>query len=121
MIFSKVWPYLEIGGLDKDVGRPAMEEEHLGTAGPRVSPRNSYRARFQQKKPGPWQQPAEGTKPVVSRSLECPALLRPPSWEKIEQLTPSLGSCWLLAFPVSLRPRKAITDKSLRLGSRTRP
>lgn len=121
MVFSKVWPYLEIGGLDKDVGRPAMEEEHLGTAGPRVSPRNSYRVRFQQKKPGPWQQPAEGTKPVVSRSLECPALLRPPSWEKIEQLTPSLGSCWLLAFPVSLRPRKAITDKSLRLGSRTRP
>lgn len=101
MVFSKVWPYLEIGGLDKNAGRPAMEEEHLGTAGPRVSPRNSYSARFQQKKPGPRQQPAEATKPLVSKSLECLALLGPPSWEKIEQLTPSLGSRWLLAFPVS--------------------
>lgn len=79
VVFFKVWPYLEIGGLDKNAGRSVMEEEHLGTAGPRVSPRNSYSARFQQKKSGPRQQPEEVTKPLVSKSLECPALLGPPS------------------------------------------
>lgn len=62
VLFPKVWPYLEIGDLDKKVGRPGWEEEHLGTVDPRGSPRNSHRTCFQQRKPGPEQQGAEVTK-----------------------------------------------------------